>query len=233
MPVYFGQEEPVNQTRAPVNATPAMPDRSLAGYAFDARKRTARALDVRVAQRPIPFHPELDVQWPEGMASAINAVLEDQRMEDALCNMRGLRGDADYPRVAFNNVLEEEIRAPIAGFKQPQAPVHSKINPGVPQDMPVQPLQERHIASVLSEEIHGFRRVDAENAAIISRGHPQTGSRLAGRRFGMARQQNPVHFKKPRFGLHLSNPALPGCDYGGFRLNNGMLPDQRRLPDPR
>lgn len=233
MPVAFGQEEAITQKRARVNATVAMPDRSLVSDMFEQREMPKVGLDLRPVQAPIPFHPEMDAAWPEGMGGAINAVLEGQDPEGAICKLRGVQGDATYPKVSFETVMEEEILAPIKGFKKPNAPNLAGINTAVPADVPVAKLREQHIVSVMSEELHGYRKPDPENAAIMSHPHPAGGSRLYGRNRGMAREQNPRHFKKPRFGISAATPPLQGTDYGGYRINNGLLPDQRRLPDNR
>lgn len=231
MPVSFGQEEALNQTRAPVQATPAQPDQHLASVSFEGRREPALSLDLRPSMRPMPFYAELDSFAPEGWATARNTARYGQG--DALSKVRGTGGEATHPKIGFEQVLEQELEASVRGFKIPFAPSSSKLVESEPVDHPVRKLQETHILSVMAEEDHGYRRPDGENAAILGRPHPQSGSRLAGRQFGMARQQNPAHFKKPRFGLPLSVPALPGTEYAGYYINDGMVPEQRRLPDQR
>lgn len=231
MPVVFGQEEPVNQTRAPLQAAPAQPDKSLASDSFSDRKKPERALDIRLQQAPIPFYPELDTFAPEGYASSINSVLTGQQQQGTIPRIRGTAGDASYPRISHEDTYRQSLQGPIRGFKITYAPSLGKLVEAEPMDHGVSKLHEMHIASVMAEERHGYRRPDPENAAIVTKPKWYGGSRLYGRNQGIARQQNPAHLKKPRFGLPLSVPALPGTDYAGYYINNGRAPEQRRLPD--
>lgn len=233
MPVEFGQEEAVQRVERPLNAEVAQPDQHLETAVFDQREAPKQSLDLRMRQDPLPFHTELDQFYPEGLATAINGVLPGQNPQDALCSIRGTGGQASYPRIGFDTVVQEQMIASTSGFKTPYAYSMSGLKEAEPEDKPVARLNDGHIVSVLAEERAGFRRPDAENGRIIAKPIPAGGSRLAGRRFGMARQQNPFHLKKPRNSVPVSFPAKDGIDRGIVRINDGLLPDQRRLPDTR
>lgn len=233
MPVAFGQEEAVQRVQGVVNAEVAQPDQHLKTPIFSEREAPKKTLDIRMRQDPLPFHTELDQFYPEGLATAINAVLPGQSPDDALCFIRGTNGGASYPRISFADVVHEQLVAPTSGFKTPYVRTVSKLKEAEPMDIPCARLDDDHIISVLAEERAGFRRPDSENGAILSRPIPAGGSRLAGRRFGESRQQNPSHLKKPRLGVPSSIPAMPGIDRGIVRINDGLLPDHRRLPDTR
>ena len=233
MPVTFGQEEPITQVSKPLAMGRAQPDFSTVSRSFDGRKEPEKTLDLRMAQAPIPFHPEQDQFWPEGCASAMNAVLTDQQNNDVIPRIRGIGNEPGYLRIQHDKVFEEETRAPIRGFLTPRAPFSVKVSTAQPMDTPVARLDDDHIVSVLVEPEKGFRAPETENVAAVSRSVPLAGSSLYGRRYGWSRQENPKHLKAPRRGVVKSTPPVPGTDYTGYKFNGVVVPEHRRLPNER